>query len=99
MCQGSGFDVDPFGRVFFPNMGQFRAEMVDTAGNPIVTFGAYGNEDSCGKGSRVPKPDIPMAWPLYVVASDTHVYVGDTINRRIVKVKLGASAEETCPVP
>ncbi|MCS7046930.1 MAG: hypothetical protein NZO58_11285, partial [Gemmataceae bacterium] len=26
MCEGSGFDVDPFGRVFYPNLGQFRVE-------------------------------------------------------------------------
>ncbi len=31
---------------------------------------------------------IPIAWPLSVVASDTHAYVADTLNRRVVKVKL-----------
>jgi hypothetical protein len=33
-----------------------------------------------------------------VAVSDTHVYVADTINRRVVKVRLGAAAEETCEV-
>ena len=70
MCEGSGFDVDPFGRVFFPNLGQFRIEVIDTNNNPITTFGKYGNEDSGGPDARVKKPDIPLAWPAYVAVSD-----------------------------
>jgi hypothetical protein len=46
MCEGSGFAVDPFGRVFFPNLGQFRVEVIDTNNNPIATFGGYGNPDT-----------------------------------------------------
>jgi DNA-binding beta-propeller fold protein YncE len=99
MCEGSGFDVDPFGRVFFPNLGQYRIEVVDTNNNPITTFGKYGNEDSGGPGAKVKKPDIPLAWPVYVAVSDRRAYVADTINRRVVRVKLGAAAEETCGVP
>jgi DNA-binding beta-propeller fold protein YncE len=99
MCEGSGFDVDPFGRVFFPNLGQFRVEVIDTNNNPITTFGRYGNEDSGGPDARVKKPDIPLAWPVYVAVSDTHAYVADTVNRRVVRVKLGAAAEATCAIP
>lgn len=99
MCEGSGFDVDPFGRVFFPNLGQFRIEVIDTNNNPITTFGKYGNEDSGGPSAKVKKPDIPLAWPVYVAASDGRAYVADTVNRRVVRVKLGATAEETCAVP
>src|SRR5262245_48688638 len=66
MCEGSGFDVDPFGRVFFPNLGQFRVEVVDTNNSPITTFGKYGNEDSGGANAPVKRPDIPLAWPTYV---------------------------------
>jgi len=98
MCYGSGFDVDPYGRVFFPNMGQFRVEVVDTANNPITMFGKYGNQDSGGKDAAVKKPDIPMAWPLSVAASDTHVYVADDINRRVLKVRMNHAAEESCEV-
>ncbi|MHC4917888.1 MAG: PQQ-binding-like beta-propeller repeat protein, partial [Planctomycetota bacterium] len=29
-CDNASFDVDGFGRVFYPNLGQFRVEMVDT---------------------------------------------------------------------
>jgi hypothetical protein len=106
MCEGSGFDVDPFGRVFFPNLGQFRVEVVDTNNNPITTFGSYGNEDSdptpvpAGEAAttrgRVKAPDIPLAWPTYVAVSDRHAYVADTVNRRVVRVKLTYAAEATC---
>lgn len=99
MCEGSGFDVDPFGRVFFPNLGQYRIEVIDTNNNPITTFGKYGNEDSGGPNARVKKPDIPLAWPVYVAVSDDHAYVADTVNRRVVRVKLGAVAEATCAIP
>jgi len=93
-CEGAGFDVDMFGRVFYPNVGQFRVEVVDAANNMIGTFGKYGNQDSGGKDALVKKPAIPLAWPLTVAVSDTHAYVADTINRRIVKVKLGYCATE-----
>jgi len=99
MCEGSGFDVDAFGRVFFPNLGQFRVEVIDTNNNPILTFGKYGNEDSGGPTARVKKPEIPLAWPVYVAASDRWAYVADTVNRRIVRVKLHYAAEEACAVP
>jgi len=98
MCEGGGFDVDPFGRVFYPNLGRFRVEVLDTGGNPITTFGKYGNQDSRGKASLVPEPEIPLAWPLTVAVSDTHAYVADTLSRRVVKVKLACAAEETCAV-
>ncbi len=94
MCEGSGFDVDPFGRVFFPNLGQFRIEVVDTNNNPITTFGKYGNEDSRAKQS-----DIPFAWPTYVAVSDRYAYVADTVSRRVVRVKLGYAADASCAVP
>ena len=42
------------------------------------------------------KQEIPLVWPLSGVVSDTHAYVADTINRRVVKVRLGFSAEATC---
>jgi hypothetical protein len=98
MCESAGFDVDPYGRVFFPNLGQFRIEVLDTSGNPLTMFGQYGNQDSRGAGSLVPKPAIPLTWPLTVAVSETHAYVADTLSRRVVKVKIAYAAEETCPV-
>ena len=90
--------MDPFGRVFFPNCGQFRVEVVDTNNNRMVHFGKYGNQDSGGKDARVKKPAIPMAWPMTVAVSDTHAYVGDRINQRVVRVRLNYAAQETCAV-
>ncbi|MEX1097580.1 MAG: hypothetical protein WED34_16155, partial [Planctomycetales bacterium] len=100
MCEGAGFAVDPFGRVFFPNLGQFRIEVVDTNNNPITTFGGYGNQDSRGNRaeSAVKTPLIPLAWPTYVAVSDTHAYVSDTVNLRVAKVKLDYAAEATAAV-
>jgi hypothetical protein len=97
-CEGNGFDVDPFGRVFYPNLGQSRVEVVDTNNNWIGSFGRYGNEDSGGPAAKVKKPEIPLAWPCYVAVSDGYAYVADTVNRRTVRVKLGSAAEETCEV-
>lgn len=99
MCEGSGFDVDSFGRVFYPNLGQFRIEVIDTNNNPITAFGKYGNEDSGGPEAKIKSPAIPLAWPTYVAVSDRFAYVADTVNRRVVRVRLGYAAEATCGVP
>jgi hypothetical protein len=107
MCEGAGFDVDNYGRVFYPNLGRFRVEVIDNNNNVIGTFGRYGSEDSLGAGraaegairdpdSRISHPDIPLAWPTYVAVSDTYAYVNDILSRRVVRVRLGWTAEETC---
>ena len=98
-CEGAGFGVDGFGRVFYPNLGRFRVEVIDTNNNFIGTFGKYGNMDSGGPDAIVKTPDIPLAWPTYVAVSDTYAYVSDVASTRIVKVRLNYMAEETCPVP
>ena len=72
--------------------------MIDTNNNFIGSFGKYGNQDSGGPEAKVKKPAIPLAWPAYVAVSDTHAYVNDTVNMRVVKVKLGCQTEETCAV-
>jgi hypothetical protein len=93
MCHGAGFDVDAYGRVFYPNVGQFRVEVVDGGNNWIGSFGGYGNPDAAGKGAR-----IPLAWPLTVAVSDTHAYVADTVSRRLARVRLAYAATAICPV-
>ena len=98
MCEGTGFDVDDFGRVFYPNVCRFRVEVVDASNNPITHFGRYGNQDS-GPAGRVRQPRIPLAWPTYVAVSDAHAYVNDTIGMRVVKVKLTSAAQQTCRIP
>jgi hypothetical protein len=42
---------------------------------------------------------VPLAWPTYVGVSDRYAYVADTVNRRVVRVKLAYAAEATCAVP
>jgi DNA-binding beta-propeller fold protein YncE len=111
-CEGMRFDVDDYGRVFSPDAGRFRVVVLDTGGNELCTFGAYGNQDSpstgsgpraesrgAGPGSAVPEPEIPLTWPSSVGVSDRAAYVSDLLSRRVVRVKLGHAAEETCRVP
>ena len=104
MCEGVGFDVDPYGRVFYPNLGQFRIEMVDTNNNWIGSFGKYGNQDdglqtdNPQSAIRNPQSNIPFAWPTYVALDDNYAYVNDTLSNRIVKVKLDYTVSKTCTV-
>jgi hypothetical protein len=97
-CESPRFDVDGFGRSFFPDAARFRVGVLDTAGNEILHFGSYGNQDSAGPGSLIPKPEIAFCWIQAVGVSDEAIYVGDRLNRRIVRLKLGYEAEETCGV-
>lgn len=97
-CEQSRFDVDGFGRVFLPDVGRFRVVVLDTNGNEILAIGAYGNQDSRGPKSPIPEPAIAFAWPSLVGVSDEAIYVGDVVNRRVVRVKLTYAAEATCKV-
>jgi hypothetical protein len=97
MCEGTGFDVDGFGRVFYPNLFRFRIEVIDSSNNPITHFGRYGNQDS-GPAGRIREPDIPLAWPTYVAVSDDSAYVNDTVNLRVVRVRLSCAVEQTRPI-
>jgi sugar lactone lactonase YvrE len=99
LCESPRFDVDGFGRSFFPDAGRCRMGVVDTAGNELAWFGKYGNQDSGGSGSAVPAPEIPLWWPQAVAVGDDAVYIGDRLNRRVVRVKLLYAAEETRDVP
>ena len=99
LCESLRFDVDGWGRTFFPDAGLFRVGMIDTNGNEIGWFGSYGNPDSGGPGSAVPTPEIPLWWPHAIAAEDGAVFVADRLNRRVVRVKLGYRAEATTPLP
>ncbi len=97
-CESMRFDVDGWGRVFAPDAGRFRVVMLDTAGNKIGSFGAYANQDSYGPKSPVPTSHVPLGFPICAGVSDRAVYVGDILNRRLVRVKLAYAAQETCAV-
>ena len=91
LCESPRFDVDGFGRSFFPDALGYRVGVLDTAGNFIAWFGKYGNPDSVG-------PEIGLQWPHEVCASDEAAYVADRLNRRVVAVKLSYAAEEIVSV-
>ena len=100
-CENVRFDVDPFGRVWYPDIGRARIDVLDTNGNELAHFGGYGNADGRGPESRDKKlaePDVALAWPLGVAATDKYAYVGDALNRRLLRARLVYAAEETCEV-
>jgi hypothetical protein len=55
-CTYTDFDVDDFGRAFYPDQGRFRVNVLDANGNEILHFGDYGNQDNCGPDSFVLDP-------------------------------------------
>jgi hypothetical protein len=55
-CETTRFDVDGFGRVWYPDLNLFRVRVIDTNGNPLMHFGGYGNAESCGPDSKVLDP-------------------------------------------
>jgi hypothetical protein len=100
-CENTRFDVDEFGRVWYPDLGRFRVVVLDTGGNEIAHFGGYGNAESCGPESKdksLADPDLAFAWLIGVGATDKYAYMGDSINRRMLRAKLTYAAEESCPV-
>ena len=62
-CVGCDFDVDDFGRTFAPDNGRFRVTVIDTAGNAMLHFGAYGNQDCWGPDSYVVDPETKLLRP------------------------------------
>ena len=89
-CETTRFDVDPFGRVFYPDLCRFRVGVLDTNGNQLAHFGSYGNADDEG---------IRCAWLVGVGVTDKYAYLGDSLNRRLLRVRLAYAAESTCTVP
>jgi len=120
-CENTRFDVDPFGRVWYPDLGRYRVGVLDTGGNLITTFGSYGNAESRGPDSPVvdpktgkvrprqtddPKdmkspfaePEIAFSWLIGVGATDKYAYMGDSLNRRLLRAKLVYAEEAVCDV-
>ena len=102
------FDVDRYGRIYFPNAVTNSVTVLDNAGNAVLEFGAYGNFDSqfvnpnteAGKAGKVSVavPEFPLAWPLGAAVTVGGIYVSDLYNRRVLRADLGWKAEETCDV-
>jgi hypothetical protein len=98
-CKIARIDADGFGRVFVPDVCTHSVQVLDPAGNLITRFGAYANWDAHGPASAVPKPEIPLYYPLVVAALDRYVAVSDSLNRRVVEVELSYERESEAPVP
>jgi len=88
-CETTRFDVDPFGRVFYPDLCRFRVDVIDTAGNEITHFGRYGNAEDA---------EISLAWLIGVGVTDKYAYLGDSMNRRLLRVKLVYAEEKSCDI-
>ncbi len=94
-CTKPRFDVDDFGRLYIPNGITYSVSVRDNANNEITRFGGYGNFDCQGGKSLEPKPAIPLGWPVSAGASDLFIYVGDTLNHRVVRVDKAWALEQT----
>jgi hypothetical protein len=98
-CTKPRFDVDQFGRLYIPNGITFTVSVRDNANNQIVRFGSYGNFDCQGPSSSQPRPAIPLGWPVAAAASDRYIYVGDTLNHRVVRVDKRFAWEQVMAIP
>jgi len=108
VCRVPRFDLDRYGRLYMPNAISNSVRLVDNSNNLILEFGKYGNFDSqlvnpnteAGKAGKptVATPEVPLAWPTGVGASDAHVYVNDSYNNRVLRADLTWKAEESCEV-
>jgi hypothetical protein len=105
VCRVPRFQVDRYGRIVYTNAVTCSVTLIDNAGNPILEFGAYGNFDSqfvnpnlpAGKQNKptVAIPDFALAWPTGAGASEKHIYVLDTYNKRVLRADRTYAAEET----
>lgn len=88
-CLAAYFDVDYYGRVFYPEDPRFRVGILDTNGNVITHFGRYGNRDASLDGT-----EVPLAFPVAVAASDNYIYVADILSGRLVRAKIEYACQE-----
>lgn len=98
-CTMADFDADDWGRVWVPDAPGYCVAVLDSAGNVITRFGAYGNRDATGAGGLLPEPPIPLWSPERVAVLDNDAFVADTLSCRIVQVKLKCWRQAEVPVP
>jgi len=100
-CENIRFDVDEFGRVWFPDTARFRVGVIDTNGNDLAHFGGYGTADNRGPESKdkaLAIPDLAFSWLVSVGVTDKYLYTGDSLNRRLLRAKLTYAAEASCEI-
>lgn len=44
-------------------------------------------------------PEIALTWTVGLAVTDRYAYIADTINRRVLRVKLGYAATESAAIP
>jgi len=98
-CFTGRFDLDRYGRLFVPVAPARRIRVLDTAGNHICSFGRYGSIENVREGSSRKLEGIPINWGSHMTVSDHALYIADTNNRCVVKVRLDCHAEAECQVP
>jgi len=67
-AQRREIDVDDYGRVVYTDQGRSAWFMLDTAGNEVLTFGRYGNQDSSAA------TEIGFDWFVGLGLTDHNVY-------------------------
>jgi len=90
ICPQSRIGVDAYGRTFVPQVHRQAVLVLGPDGNPILRIGRYGAASVKMQGS-----DVRFAFPGFVAASETALYVVDKTLARVVKVDLVYAAEET----
>ncbi|KKK51690.1 hypothetical protein LCGC14_3112420, partial [marine sediment metagenome] len=101
VCFTSRLAVDPFGRVFAPNVLRFGVEVLDTNGNRIMRVGRYGNcdESASAEAAGADPGQIAFAWPAFVSVAEGKLYVSDSGNRRVMVIRMDPTDSAECPVP
>lgn len=85
-CNKCKFDVDRFGRVFYPNTFVFAYEAVDNNRNRMFRY----NWKEAG---------VPIGVGHHVEVSDTRLYLADGYNAQVVVFRLEGSAAESLSIP
>lgn len=79
VCRSPRFDVDAYGRLYLPNAITNSVTIIDNGGNELVRFGRYGNIDDQW-------PEITLAYPAGVAATENYIYVSDMVNCRVLRI-------------
>jgi sugar lactone lactonase YvrE len=97
-CRSPRFDLDEYGRLYVADVVTFKIRVYDAEGNLIRNIGSYGNPDTSGPESLVPKPELGFGWPISACVAERHLYVSDVVNRRVTRVDLGYATEALVPL-
>jgi hypothetical protein len=84
--------VDAYGRGYFPDAPRSAVQVLDANGNPVHRFGRWGNLDDDYLTPGDPAQPA-LAWPVMVSVRDRGLFIADRLNKRVVKMTLGARAE------